>query len=533
MACHHGTDTADADKETTAVMPILLRQKRRSLVKLTVPPALVVLILGAAIESQPADSASAAVGTEVARTSDSNARQIVSDYESRQGNPNERSLIKGTAGLDVITVVYNAHNSITGKAGEYVLVASVRKGPNGQPDPSRLVAEKVDIYSGTGTHVQGGFPIYTYIAIPTEDQGQHAWTVETTIRDRTTTYVYNYTTGTPVTGHSLKLSSVVLQSLSSQALTILDAAPHHADIRLPAFPFPAPFVGTYARSPSSHTAAVPNIYLNVPMAHPERPASLPDYELNQPDTHDPSKFLSVQSHVNDITWSSWGGSTATGTGRVEVSSSDTRPGHEQPYASQSAAVSIVTNDLVSCGGRRLYTAYTLTLTGADPEPRDFAYVKDRSLPCRMQALTYYAGIEKVANTTGDCLFRGVTEQLPSGFGYLGYCRMEWKGWGKSSTVGIGIARAVMLPRSCDGHEECDYGIQVQLDQPEWCPTYGMSYTREKLEVFGGGVPLNSEPQTRTGVIAPSVERRLRTTIGHGRPRVFYDHARSSQHCETT
>ncbi len=287
-----------------------------------------------------------------------------------------------------------------------------------------------------------------------------------------------------------------------------------------------------AGSPISHLTATSSVYLNVPMAHPERPTNIPNYELNDPDVHDPAKFLSVQSHVDGVTWASWGGSTATGSGKVVVSSSDTRPGHTQPYVSQSAAVSIVASDLVSCGGQQLYTAYTLTLTGPEAEPRDFVYIKDRSLPCRMQALTYYAGIEKVANTTGDCLFHGVTEQLPSGFGYLDYCRMEWQGWGNSSTVGTGIARAVTLPRSCDGHEECDYGIRVQLDQPEWCPTYGMSYTREKLEVFGPGVPLSSEPQTKTGVIATSVERRLRATVGHGRTQVFYDHARASQGCET-
>jgi hypothetical protein len=279
-----------------------------------------------------------------------------------------------------------------------------------------------------------------------------------------------------------------------------------------------------------HVASAGGVFLNVPMAHPERPASLPDYELNDPDAHDPAKFLSVQSHVDDVSWSSWGSSTATGSGKVVVSSSDTRPGHTQPYASQSAAVSIVATDLVSCGGRQLYTAYSLTLTSANPEPRDFAYVKERSVPCRMQALTYYAGIEKVANTTGDCLFHGVTEQLPSGFGYLGYCRMKWQGWGTSSTVGTGIARAETLPRTCDGHEECDYGIRVRLTQPAWCPTYGMSYTREKLEVFGSGVPLSSEPQTKTGVIAPSVERRLRGTIGHGKPRAYNERVRASQGC---
>jgi hypothetical protein len=282
----------------------------------------------------------------------------------------------------------------------------------------------------------------------------------------------------------------------------------------------------------SHATDAASVYLNVQGAHPERPSVIPDYELNEDDPREPWKFLAVQSLLTGITWSSWGGSTATGSGEVEVDSSDTRPGHAAPFESQSAAVSIVASNLVSCGGRSLYTAYALTVIGSGTEPRDFGLVKDRSLPCRMQALRYYAGIERVADTTGDCLFQGVSGHLPRAFGYLAYCRMEWVNWGQNVTVGTGIARAIMVPESCDGHEECDYGIRVRLERPEWCPAYGMSYTRERLEVFGPGIPIDSEPQTKTGAIAPSVERRLRATIGRVRPRRVYDESvRSSQHCE--
>lgn len=279
-------------------------------------------------------------------------------------------------------------------------------------------------------------------------------------------------------------------------------------------------------------ASAAGVYLNVPSASPERPARITDYLPTTPDAHDPSKFLDVQAFVSGITWSSWGGAAAAGSGRVEVNSSDTRPGHRAPYASQSAAVSIVASGLTACAGHELYTAYTLTLTGADPEPRDFGLVKERSVPCRLQALDYYAGIEKVANTTGDCLFKGVSGQYPSGFGFLGYCRMQWQGWNQSSTVGTGIARAVTLPGGCDGHHsECDYGIRVQLSAPAWCPTYGLSYTRERLEVFGSGVVISSEPRTSTGAIAPTVAARLRATIGRSKPtRIYYDHVRRSQHC---
>jgi hypothetical protein len=34
----------------------------------------------------------------------------------------------------------------------------------------------------------------------------------------------------------------------------------------------------------------PSVYLNVPMPHPERPASVPNYELNEPDVHDQAKL---------------------------------------------------------------------------------------------------------------------------------------------------------------------------------------------------------------------------------------------------
>lgn len=51
-------------------------------------------------------------------------------------------------------------------------------------------------------------------------------------------------------------------------------------------------------SGSSAIADVTSVYLNVPMAHPERPVSLPDYDVNKPDAHDPAKFLDVQSYYD-------------------------------------------------------------------------------------------------------------------------------------------------------------------------------------------------------------------------------------------
>jgi hypothetical protein len=269
------------------------------------------------------------------------------------------------------------------------------------------------------------------------------------------------------------------------------------------------------------------VYLNVPLAQPERPTNLPDDGLTVPVPHDPSKFLDVQSFVNHITWTSWGEATATGTGIVEVESSDTRPGQQQPYVSQTAPVAITASGLTVCGGQLLYTTYDLTLTGSAPAPRDFAYAANRALPCHLQALDYYAGYEKVANTTGDCLFRGVSTVLPHGFGYFGYCHMHWQGWGQQLTTGTGIGRAVALPRGCDGrHSECDYGIRVTLSRPAWCPAYGMSYTRERLEVFGHGVVSN------TSLIALTETHHLLATIGRPPRQVVFQQVERSQHCQS-
>jgi hypothetical protein len=283
-------------------------------------------------------------------------------------------------------------------------------------------------------------------------------------------------------------------------------------------------------APTLQAGATAAVFLNVAERHPERPANLPGYEVVQTAPQNPSKFRSVEAHVNGLSWSSWGGDTATGTGSLEVRSSDTRPGHVQPYASQTAPVSIMASHPVPCGGQLVYSHFTLTPLPGASEPRDFAEVQTRQLPCHVQALGYYAGIEAVANTTGDCLFKGVANALPSGFGYLGYCRMEWKQWGQASTVGTGIGRAVTLPSGCDGrHSECDYGIRVRLGTPAWCPAYGMSYTRERLEIFGSGVVTDSEP--RAVEIAPSVEHRLLATIGHAKPHLYFQQASKAQGCE--
>jgi hypothetical protein len=465
--------------------------------------ALVALILGATIASQSADGASSSVATLGAHDAHILATRIQSDARRADGSPSaEVHEETGCCGVRVLTVLYRARPTSSGKYGAYVVQLVTGRG--GAFTSARLMELRTPRgyrYGETQTRLIYQFQLAR--------QAGHSWGVSTYPKGDE----IPITTPPPPPGHTT-FTAAELEQEFSEALTVLKKAENRSPV-----------------GPISRAATVASVYLNVPLAHPERPATIPNYELNDPDTHDPAKFLSVQSHVDGVSWSSWGGSTATGSGKVVVSSSDTRPGHAQPYVSQSVAVSIVASDLVSCGGQQLYTAYTLTLSGAEAEPRDFALVRTRSLPCRMQALTYYAGIEKVANTTGDCLFHGVTEQLPSGFGYLDYCRMQWKGWGNSSTVGTGIARAVTLPTSCDGHEECDYGVRVHLDQPEWCPAYGMSYTRERLEVFGAGVPLSSEPQTRTGAVSPSVERRLRATIGHGRARVFYEGVRGSQGCD--
>jgi hypothetical protein len=186
--------------------------------------------------------ATAGVTPQVVNTSTNFAEEIIEDYDSRKGNPNERSMIAGVGGLDVITVVYNAPDSITKKAGERVLVASVRKGPNGQPDPHRLIDEKIGVYSGTGSNTSSS-PTFLYDVDPTVMEGQHAWSVRVNVDGNGKNNFYNYTTGTPFRGSTFALDAADFQALSSMASSTLNAAPHHAVIKEPVLPFPAPIVG--------------------------------------------------------------------------------------------------------------------------------------------------------------------------------------------------------------------------------------------------------------------------------------------------
>lgn len=183
--------------------------------------------------------ATSGVKQQVIDTSEHEAKTIIADYDSRKGNPNERSKIVGLGGrLDVITVVYNAPDFITKKAGEYELVAEVKTGPDGQPDPDRIQEVKIEIAPGTGNSPAISEPQYTYIASPI-NEGQ-AWTVDTRIDEHGRNNVYNYTTGTPVKGSSFALSSSNFQSLSSQAGSVIYSAPHHKAIEELTLPFPAP-----------------------------------------------------------------------------------------------------------------------------------------------------------------------------------------------------------------------------------------------------------------------------------------------------
>lgn len=80
-----------------------------------------------------------------------------------------------------------------------------------------------------------------------------------------------------------------------------------------------------------------------------------------------------------------------------------------------------------------------------------------------------------------------------------YCAMRWKGWGGSTTTGLGVARI--------GFKQ--YGLRVKLSRVRWCRQWTVSYTRETAEIWGAG----EEPQRHMGNVSPREAAKLRALIG--------------------
>jgi hypothetical protein len=120
----------------------------------------------------------------------------------------------------------------------------------------------------------------------------------------------------------------------------------------------------------------------------------------------------------------------------------------------------------------------------------------------VHAGAYVAGQEERTDPNG-CFFKGLREVIIRPPFSLDYCAMRWKGWGASSTTGLGVARI--------GFQQ--YGLRVRLSLIHRCKQWALSYTQETAEIWGAG-----ETLTGQGNVSSSEAARLRALVGRaGQP----------------
>jgi hypothetical protein len=254
-----------------------------------------------------------------------------------------------------------------------------------------------------------------------------------------------------------------------------------------------------APAPGASLAETSPVYLNqAGLSEAVRPASLRLGEYHSADL----KTL-VNASVSAVSWSSWGGTTAEGSGQALIQWTDATTGlHHQERATLPVVVSAA--GLRSCGGISVYTSLAISPASGAQAPPHFAQVQgDRNvLPCAVHAGGYVGGQEERHNPNG-CFFKGLRELVISPPFSLFYCALRWKGWGGSTTSGIGVARI--------GFKQ--YGLRVRLSRVLWCRQWTISYTQEKAEIWGAGEPLIGQGNVSSGQAA-----RLKALIGRsGQP----------------
>jgi hypothetical protein len=224
---------------------------------------------------------------------------------------------------------------------------------------------------------------------------------------------------------------------------------------------------------TSATAAVPpTVYLDqAGLSEAVRPSTfrLPEY-------HSADLHTLVNAAVSDVSWSSWGGMSAEGSGQALVQWTDASTGlHAQEHATVPVLVSA--GGLSTCGGIGVYTSLVMAPAPGAIVPPHFAQVQTDGnvMPCAVHAANYVAGESERGDPNG-CLFKGLRELIIRSPFSLFYCAMRWRGWGGSTTTGLGVARI--------GFEQ--YGLRVKLSRIRWCSKWTVSYTLETAEVWGSG-----------------------------------------------
>ena len=114
-------------------------------------------------------------------------------------------------------------------------------------------------------------------------------------------------------------------------------------------------------------------------------------------------FTPINNYVRSITWSSWGGSEAVGSGRVSLLRGE--EGYEMvPWLpEETSPVSVRLGDLRECLGVKVYTTYSLELAPSAEAPAGWPRGQRGSFPCDP---VLSASFEGTKHYRSECPYRG-------------------------------------------------------------------------------------------------------------------------------
>jgi hypothetical protein len=236
-----------------------------------------------------------------------------------------------------------------------------------------------------------------------------------------------------------------------------------------------------------------------------------------------------------ISWGSWGGETASGTGVARLGGQDSGG----PIESQSQPVNVLVTlaGRTACGAANIYTSLAVNLAPGSLPPSDWSFARAEAgahhqcwpvdgCPEAESACTV---LEAAVN---DHPYRGtlnghtIIEPEPFGPRHWLY-RMHFRNWGSSEAVGEGLLVSPDVMAGCSSDaDRCEqahvYPARYTLADPRWCNAktfhgphgsasvnIGLNYTSATVEAFGTGTPLAG---SSLAVPGPSYER-LMSMIG--------------------
>jgi hypothetical protein len=191
-------------------------------------------------------------------------------------------------------------------------------------------------------------------------------------------------------------------------------------------------------------------------------------------------YGSYNDYVRDIRWSTWGGATATGVGRVSLLAEDESSLSEDE---SSSPVTVALGGRRRCAGIPVYTTYSLALAPGATAPPGWPAGRDGRFPCVLALPGGYRG-ERLGPRS-NCIsglyapgnpdehFLPIAPWHPRPPGdYWFLCKLRFSSWGKARAVGRGSA-------GLRGHVtrgRYEWPIRIELSKPVWCPRAGDGYS---------------------------------------------------------